>query len=243
MNIVIIVQARMNSTRLPGKVLKKVHGKTLLEYQIDRLKHVRKAHKIVVATTNNNADNKIVMLCKDLNIECFRGDEHNVLSRYYNTAKAHHADTVVRITSDCTIIDPAVIDHVISHYIDKFPAYDYVSNSLTRTYPRGMDTEVFSFKALEKAFLHAKEQSELEHVTPYIYKNPEIFKLSNVSCEQDNSYHRWTVDTPEDFTLISNILENVYPTKHNFTMQDVLAYLDTHEDLFFINSHIEQKNL
>ncbi|MFH0898175.1 MAG: glycosyltransferase family protein [bacterium] len=243
MNIVIIVQARMNSTRLPGKVLKKVLGKTLLEYQVERLNRVKKAHKIVIATTTNNADSKIAVLCKTLNLDCFRGDEHNVLSRYYYAAKTYHADTIVRITADCPIIDPAVVDNVIAPFIEKFPAYDYVSNTLTRTYPRGLDVEVFSFNALEQAFSHAKGQSELEHVTPFMYKNASLFKLFNVSNANDCSYHRWTVDAPEDFTLVSTLIENLYPTNHHFTMNDVLAYLETHEDLFFINSEIEQKHV
>ena len=170
MRVVIIVQARMTSTRLPGKVLKTVLGKPLLEYQIERLRRVKLADEIVIATTTNNADQPIIDLCDRLSIPYYRGSEDDVLARYHSAAIFHQADTVVRVTSDCPVIDPQVIDRVIYTYIDEHPKYDYVSNCLERTYPRGMDTEIFSFNALEQAFQQAITQPDREHVTPFIYQ-------------------------------------------------------------------------
>ncbi|NEO63206.1 MAG: NTP transferase domain-containing protein, partial [Moorea sp. SIO4G2] len=163
MKLVIIVQARMTSTRLPGKVLKQVLGKPLLDYQIERLRRVKLADEIVIATTINQTDEPIVELCNSISIPYFRGSEEDVLARYYGAAVEHQADVVVRVTSDCPLIDPQVIDQVIQFYLDHQGEYDYVSNSLQRTYPRGMDTEVFSFAALDEAFHEASAQPDREH--------------------------------------------------------------------------------
>lgn len=239
MKIVIIVQARMTSTRLPGKVLKQVLGKPLLEYQIDRLHRVKLAHEIVIATTTNVTDEPIVELCDRLSIPYFRGSEEDVLARYYGAALQHKADVVVRVTSDCPLIDPQVIDRVIQHYIDD--RYDYVSNCLERTYPRGMDTEVFSFKALDEAFLEATAQPDREHVTPFIHQQSDRYKLGSVLYNRNCSQHRWTVDTPEDFALIQKILESIYPQNPEFSLEDCLELLDRHPEWSKINAHIEQK--
>jgi spore coat polysaccharide biosynthesis protein SpsF len=241
MKIVIIVQARMTSTRLPGKVLKQVLGKPLLEYQIERLQRVKLADEIVIATTTKATDNPIVELCDRLLMPYFRGSEEDVLARYYGAAKAHHADIVVRVTSDCPLIDPQIIDRVIQYYIKDPDKYDYVSNGLQRTYPRGMDTEIFSFKALNEAFLEATEQPDREHVTPFIHRQPERYKLGSVLYADDRSQHRWTVDTPEDFDLIRKILEAIYPQHPEFSLEDCLHLLDRHPEWSKINAHIEQK--
>ncbi|GAB6158044.1 glycosyltransferase family protein [Desulfotomaculum varum] len=242
MKTVIISQARMSSTRLPGKVLKQVAGKALLEYHVERLKRVRRADEVIIATTLNAADKQIVNLCEQLGVLCFRGSEDDVLSRYYHAANATQADLVVRVTSDCPLIDPEVIDKVIEVFTD-CRGYDYVANTLSRTYPRGMDTEVFSLAALERAFKEAKTPPEREHVTPYIYNHPGIFKLKNVANSTDQSRHRWTVDTEDDFRLIEKILQALYPDKPDFTMEDVLALFNIHHDWYFINAHITQKDL
>lgn len=242
MKTVIISQARMTSTRLPGKVLKEVLGKPLLAYHIERLQKTKKADAVIVATTVNATDEPIVELCGRLNITCFRGSEDDVLSRYYHAAYEAQADIVVRVTSDCPLIDPVVVDKVI----DTFTACDecnYASNTLVRTYPRGMDTEVFSFVALEQAFKEAAALPEREHVTPYIYNHPEIYRLKNVLYRQDESRHRWTVDTDHDFVLIEKIIKELYPNKPDFALEDVLALFDRHPDWYYINAHVEQKKV
>jgi spore coat polysaccharide biosynthesis protein SpsF len=238
---VIIVQARMTSTRLPGKVLREVLGKPLLEYQIERLLRVKLADGIVIATTVNQVDDSIVELCNRLGISYFRGSEKDVLARYYGAARAHKAGAVVRITSDCPLIDPAVIDRVIQAYQGHLGMFDYVSNCLERTYPRGMDTEVFSFLALEEAFEEAKLEPDREHVTPFIYHHSERYRLGSVANSVNQSHHRWTVDTQEDFDLIQRVLETLYPNSPEFTINDCLSIFDRHPDWQTINAHIEQK--
>jgi len=241
MRIVIISQARMTSTRLPGKVLKEVLGKPLLEYHIERLQRVRLADELVIATTVNDTDQPIVDLCERLGVKFFRGSEEDVLSRYYYTAIEHKADAVVRVTSDCPLIDPKEIDKVIKAYKDNHPRFDYVANTLTRTYPRGMDTEVFSMKALKEAFEKATEVPQREHVTPFIHRQPDRYKLLNVEYKDDFSFHRWTVDTIEDFALIKILIEELYPKKSHFSLEDCLEFLERNPEWIKLNAHIEQK--
>ena len=243
MSTAIIVQARMTSTRLPGKVLKEVQGKSLLAYQIERLRKVKLADTIVVATTVNATDDPIVRFCTDEDVDFYRGSEQDVLARYMGAARKCGASVIVRVTSDCPLIDPEVVDHVISRFARAAGRADYVSNTLLRTYPRGLDTEVFSYKVLEEAFSRASEPTEREHVTPYIYGRPERFCLLNVAQDTDLSAHRWTVDTKEDFELIRLMLESMYPLKPDFRMRDCLELLEEHPEWVAINRDIEQKAL
>jgi spore coat polysaccharide biosynthesis protein SpsF len=238
-----IIQARMGSTRLPGKVLKKVLGKTLLEYQIERVKRAKTIDEIIIATTTKESDDRIVQLCQQFSISYYRGSEEDVLSRYYEAATEFNVDVIVRLTSDCPIIDPDIVDKVVSHYLENKDRYDYVSNTLTRTYPRGLDSEVMSYEVLKKAHEEAKELTYREHVTAYIYHHPDQFRLCNVSNEKDESKHRWTVDTEEDFELIEKIIGKLYPEKTHFNMDDVLKLIDRNPAWFDINSHVEQKKL
>lgn len=239
MKVVIINQARMTSTRLPGKILKTVLGKSLLEYQIERLQRVKLADELVIATTTNYTDDPIVELCDRAGVSYYRGSEEDVLARYYEAAKQHQADVIVRVTSDCPLIDPEIIDHVIQTYFDH--QCDYASNSLERTYPRGMDTEVFSFESLSQAYSDAIAKPDREHVTPFLHQQPERFKIIPVLNSENYSHHRWTVDTQEDFDLIKNILEAIYPQQPHFTMEDCLNLLNAHPEWQSINVHIEQK--
>lgn len=241
MKTVIIVQARMTSTRLPGKVLKAVLGKPLLEYQIERLRRIESADEIVIATTTNDTDQPIVDFCNRLNLPYFRGSEEDVLARYYGAAIEHSADVIVRITSDCPVIDPGVISSIIGFYIENRNQYDYVSNCLKRTYPRGMDTEVFSFRSLQESFREAQAVPDREHVTPFIYNNPSRFRLANVEYIEDRSKYRLTVDTSEDYELIRRIIGKIYPLNNKFTLEDILQLFQENPDWFLINSHIEQK--
>jgi len=241
MKTLIIIQARMTSTRLPGKVLKQVLGKSLLEFQLERLKAVPNANGLVVATTTNTTDQPIVDLCQTLQVPVYRGSETDVLTRYYEAASFHQADIVVRVTSDCPLIDPDIVAEVIGFYQTHRDQYDYVSNTLDRTYPRGLDVEVFSFNALEQAYREATQADEREHVTPYIYRHPEQFKIYQMKQAEDHANERWTVDTPEDFELIKRILEVLYSTNIHFRQADVLALLDTHPDWRNLNADIPQK--
>lgn len=241
MKTVIIVQARMTSTRLPGKVLKRVLDKSLLEYQIERLRRVKLADEIVIATTTNSTDLPIIELCDRLSVPYFRGSEDDVLARYYGAAKEHKGDVVVRVTSDCPLIDPQVIDKVIQFYLEYKYEYDYISNCLERSYPRGMDTEVFSFIALHQAFVEATAQPDREHVTPFIYRHPERYRLAQVVYSENQSSHRWTVDTADDFELIKKIIETLYPQIPKFTLEDCLDLLRQYPDWSLINAHVEQK--
>jgi len=240
MKIILINQARMTSTRLPGKILKEVLGKPLLEFQIERLKRVKLIERQIVATTRNLSDDPVEALCKKLGVECFRGSELNVLSRYYEAAKTHQPDALVRVTSDCPLIDPQIIDQVIEQYLSKNSPNCYAANIISRTYPRGMDTEVFSFQALEEASNHAKSNLEQEHVTPYISKHALI--KASLTYHENKSDYRWTVDTPEDFEVIKRILEFIYPIKAQFTLEDLLEAAKQNPEWKTINAHIEQKS-
>ncbi len=214
----LIVQARMGSTRLPGKVLKEVCGKPLLEILLGRLKRATKVNEVIVATSIKEADTAIVELCHRLRTAVFQGSEEDVLNRYYEAAKFFKGTTVIRITADCPLMDPALVDQIIGSFKD----CDYVSNTLERSFPKGLDVEVFSFEALERANQEASDPYDREHVTPYIRTH---FKTKNIRYHEDRSSDRWTVDTPEDFELIQKILEKLYPSTPNFTTADIFHLL------------------
>jgi spore coat polysaccharide biosynthesis protein SpsF len=223
--------------------MKTILGKPLLEYQIERLKRVSLADELVVATTTNDTDTPVVELCKRLDTTCYRGPEEDVLARFHGAAHAHGADAVIRVTADCPIIDPRVVDKIVQFYADHQGTCDYVSNSLVRSYPRGMDTEVFSLRTLDEAFCEAREKPQREHVTPFIYSHPGRYRVASVMSPVDLSSHRWTVDTGEDFELIRLIIEALYPYKAEFGLEDVIALLRAHPEWVLINSHVEQKKL
>ena len=225
----------MGSSRLPGKVLKDIAGRPMLSYQMERLRRVKRAERIVVATTDQPADDAVERFCQKEKIACVRGSEHDVLARYHLAIERFPADVVVRITADCPLIDPAIVDEAIAAYEP-----DYVSNMLETTYPYGMAVEVFSAQALREAHREAKDPAEREHVTPFIWRRPQRYRLKSLTMTPNLSHHRWTVDTPEDFELVSRLLKTLKP---HFTLQDVLAVLDEHPDWCAINAHVEQKAL
>lgn len=243
MRIEAFVQARMGSTRLPGKVLKKVLNKPLLDFLVERLKQSKQIDGIVILTSQKPEDDVIASFCQERKVPCFRGSEEDVLDRYYQAALERRPDAIVRITADCPLIDPDVVDQVIREFRQNYLDVDYVTNGLERTFPRGLDVEVFSFKALEQAFKNARRPEEREHVTVYIYRHPEQFRLKNITYTTSLGHHRWTVDTPEDFTLVRLILEHLYPDKPQFRLKDILTLLAQHPDWVQINAHIEQKKL
>lgn len=243
MNVICVIQARVGSTRLPGKVLKKICGKTILEHDIERLKRIKNIDKLVIATTTLEKDDAIVEEAKRLGITYFRGSEEDVLSRYYYAARENNADVVVRVTSDCPLIDSEISEKIIQYYLDNKDKYDYVSNTIDRTYPRGLDTEVFSFHTLEKAFNEAENQRDKEHVTPYIWDNAELFMLYQYKNNVDYSNLRWTLDTEEDLKLICIIYEYLYKKNMNFGFNDIIKLYKEHKELQQINQHIEQKKV
>lgn len=238
--VLIIVQARMGSTRLPGKVMKPLLGKPLLAHLLERLERVSQADQVVVATPEGVAEQFIVDLVERFpSVGLFRGSEHDVLARYHGAAHQFGGEVIVRVTSDCPLIDPNITGRCIEAFLAD--DLDYVSTGLRRTFPRGLDTEVFSLEALGVAFHEAVDPPEREHVTPFLYHRPERFRLFGVTAEEDRSDLRLTVDTPEDFELVRRIYETLYPEQPNFSFEDVLALLDKHPDWADINRHIEQK--
>lgn len=242
MRIVAIIQARMESTRLPGKIMKEVVNKPLLEYQVEQVKRSETIDQIVIATTTKEAEQPIIDLCKRMSAVYYRGPEDDVLSRYYQAASFYEAETVVRLTSDCPLLDPAVIDDVVTEFLSNSEHYDYVSNTIERTYPRGFDVEVFSMKALEQAYKEAGYASEREHVTPYLYQHPGLFRVGQVKHTQDLSGYRLTVDTEEDFELIAGLITALSEKNiTQFTLENVVTLLQEHPEWVLINAHIEQK--
>ena len=236
----IITQVRMTSTRLPGKVLMLAGGKSLLAHHIDRLKQT--GLPIIIATTENATDNSVQEFAVQNGLVCFRGSEENVLSRFYYAAIENHLDTIIRVTSDCPFIDPGLILQGIEVYNMKADENLYVSNCHQRTYARGFDFELFSFKSIKDAFENANEQADLEHVTPYIWKNKSgKISLAHIKQERDCSHFRVTVDTPEDFSLIKELIEKYHAeTLSCRAIEDILL---EHPELVKINSHIEQKKV
>jgi spore coat polysaccharide biosynthesis protein SpsF len=233
----VIIQARSESTRLPGKVLLKIMDKTILEYLVERVKKAKNIKDIIVATTTKEEDSHIVNLVRKLKVNAFRGSEDDVLDRFYQAAKMFNAKHIVRITADCPFMDPKIIDDAVSYYFKS--GADYCSNVLERTFPDGEDIEVFSFSALERAWKDANLTSEREHVTPYIVKHPEKFNLTNFKNETDFSENRWTLDRVEDFRFIKAILEVLYPANPDFHMEDILEFLKRNPQLKDINRNIK----
>ncbi|AKN33923.1 acylneuraminate cytidylyltransferase [Clostridium carboxidivorans P7] len=245
MNIVCIMQARTGSTRLPGKVLRKICGKTVLEHDINRLKKSNTINIIVVATTTLDQDDIIVEIAREASVTCFRGSQDDVLSRYYYAAKENKADVVIRVTSDCPLIDPQIIDSMVRKFIElrNKENIDYLSNKIKMTYPRGLDVEIFTFEALERCFNEGCKPYEREHVTPYIYLNPDKFSFVNYENNNDYSRYRWTLDTEEDLKLIEIIYNNLYNEKSFFYFEDILKFVLDNPEISKINEDVRQKEL
>ena len=239
MKTVIIVQARMGSSRLPGKVLLDLAGEPMLVRVVNRLRRTP-ANEVVIATTKNPADDQIEELCAQREIACFRGSENDVLDRYYQAARQHAADIIVRVTSDCPVVDPGLTSRLIHEFCERLPDIDCASTVLpVRTYPRGLDAEAFNFDVLEKLWRNDQSPVGREHVTPYVHRNLNQFRVHGITNTVDCSYQRWTVDTPEDFDLIGRIYAAF---RHDrFSWQEVLSLLEEHPDWLEINSHVEQK--
>jgi spore coat polysaccharide biosynthesis protein SpsF len=240
MKIVAIIQARMGSTRLPGKVLMDLGGETVLARVVRRLRRARLIEEIVVATTTSRADDSIVHECRRLLVPVFRGEENDVLDRYHQTAKWAGGKVAVRITSDCPFIDPEITDNTISAFLESKP--HYASNALQRTYPRGLDTEVMTTDALACAWREAKAPYQRSHVTPYLYENPDRFDILTVRGNTDYSRHRWTLDTAEDLAFTRAVYDRLN-NDDSFSWRDVLALLEREPELLELNCNIIQKAL
>ncbi|WP_018477409.1 cytidylyltransferase domain-containing protein [Pontibacter roseus] len=236
----VISQARMTSTRLPGKVLLQAGGKAMLQHHIDRLQAA--GLQVYLATTTNATDNPIAAFSAEASIPCFRGDEQNVLSRFYGCAVEHALDIIVRVTSDCPLIDGQLVADAVQQYLELDDEHVYLSNALVRTFPRGFDFEVFSFSLLQEAYERATREEELEHVTPYINQNRSgHVQLQHYTRDQDASQFRITLDTPEDLELITVLIEQYQAQQMDG--EQLIQLLESHPELPKINAHVEQKKL
>jgi spore coat polysaccharide biosynthesis protein SpsF len=240
MKVVAIIQARMGSTRLPGKVMLPIGGKSMLARVVSRVRRAKMIDEVVVATSTKPQEDRIFKECQALNVPCFRGSEEDVLDRYYQCAVQHSADVVVRITADCPMIDAEVIDQAILTFFSK--KADYASNGLQRTYPRGLDTEVMTMATLKRAWQEAKLNFQRAHVTPYIHRNPKEFRLEPILAGSDNSQYRWTVDTQEDLNLVRTIYAR-FGNADTFSWLDAAMLMKMDPNLAKINQHVEQKSM
>ena len=234
MKVVAIVQARMSSSRLPGKVLMPLANKPVLEHIIERLSYCKNIHQIILATSSEKSDDAIYNFSIKNNVDCYRGCLDDVLDRYYQAAKIYSADAILRITGDCPAIDPVVVDAVLTGYLSG--NYDYYG--LGGEFPDGLDCTVFSFKALSKAWAEAKLPSEREHVGPYIENNPALFKNGALELFQNLGKQRWTLDDPSDYKLLTEIFDELYAPDKPFLTYDVLNLMYNNPNMCNINAHI-----
>jgi spore coat polysaccharide biosynthesis protein SpsF len=244
-NILIVIQARMSSTRLPGKVLLPLLGKPLLTRMMERVINTKYNPMVVIATTIEQEDDIIEKLCIENNWQVFRGDKEDLLDRHYEAAKKYNADIILKIPSDCPLIDPAIIDRVLEFFLVNKENYDYVSNLHPASYPDGNDVEVMTMKALTEAWRNASKKMEREHTTPYFWENPEKFRIGNVLWEKELDYsmsHRWTIDYPKDYNFIKEIFESLYPSNQLFRLEDILNLLEQKPELNKINSELTGVN-
>lgn len=241
MRIVCFIEARMRSTRLPGKVLMPILGKPMLELMIERLRRARTLDGIVVATTDGEADQPIADLAARLGVGCFRGSEDDVLARVLGAARAHGADVIVETTGDCPLHEPALIDKVVSDF--RLGGADFVSNILPYSTPRGTDCRVFTTDALDEINRTSDDPADHEHVSLHFWEHPEKYRLRNVVTElpAEVTEYRLTVDTPEDFELVRRVYEALYPSNPAFTLSDVLELLRREPALAALNQEIRQK--
>ncbi len=241
MKIAVIIQARMGSKRLPGKTLMMIGGKPAIAHVVDRVRRSKLMTHYCVATTTNVEDDTLVAWAAEYGAPCFRGNELNVLDRYYEAARSVCADVVVRVTGDCPLVDPTVIDSVINRYLKGDKIFDYVSNIHPPTFPDGLDVEVFSFKSLECAWREAQLLSEQEHVTPYIWKHPELFNQTSISSEVDLSNNRWTLDSSEDLVFFQQLALHC-AFLENATTEEILEIIQNNPVLPTLNcQHIRNE--
>lgn len=235
------IEARMTSSRLPGKVLALVEGKPVLELMIERLRYVREIDGIVIATTFNSTDDPVEALGKRLGVDVFRGSEEDVLGRLVQATRVHKVETLVQLTGDCPLIDPKVVSRVIQHYLSA--GVDYVSNALTRSYPIGMDTQVYAASVLHDVVTRVDQPRFREHPSLYIYKHPQRYSLSNVQAPPSETRPelRLTLDTPEDLAVIRKVFAELYPNRTDFSVAEMIAYLEANPDIARINASVKHR--
>lgn len=243
MRTIITIEARMRSTRLPGKVLRPILGRPMLARMIERLRRVRFADGIVIATTDHPADDEIVALATELGVGCHRGSESDVLGRVLGAARAAGAELIVETTGDCPLIDPGVIDQLIQTFHSN--QVDYCANVMTPSYPRGLDAQVFSTRVLAEVAALTDDPADREHVSLYLYEHPERYRLLNVASglPREVSELRLTVDTAEDLDLVMRVYCELYPTNPAFVLSDILALMEREPCLRAMNQHIRQKTV
>ena len=240
MKTVVIIQARMSSSRLPGKVLLDIAGQPMLAHVISRVRQATIPNGVVIATSTDPEDDELVSVCNRRGWPCFRGSQLDVLDRFYQAASVFSADVVVRVSSDCPLIDPEIIDRVAGGVVNSSGSVDYAANMLPpRTFPRGVDVEAFTFEALARCWHEARNASCREHVTPWIYQNPDRFRILTVTNETDESIYRWTVDVPEDLELVRLIYHHFGASE--FQWHDVIEACRQHPQWSVINAHIQQR--
>lgn len=234
MTILCVLQARMSSTRLPGKVLMPILGKPMIGHQIERIRRSRCIDRLVVATSDQPSDDPLAAYCAQIGTSCFRGSLGDVLDRYYQAARAHQPEHVMRLTGDCPLTDPQLLDRIVEQHLRE--GNDYTSNVHERTYPDGLDAELFTYALLEQAWRQATTPFEREHVTPYMYRTGPAFKRGAVCDRVDRSALRWTVDYPEDFEFVRRVFEALYPSRPDFGMAEVCELLAQRPELSMINA-------
>lgn len=238
MRVVAVIQARMGSTRLPGKVLADLEGSSMLARVVARARRARRLDELVVATSEAPADDAVAAEAVGLDAPVFRGSEHDVLDRFAGAARAHRADAVVRITADCPLVDPEVVDQVVERFLDRTP--DYAANTLRRTFPRGLDVEAVSVSALTEAAAEATAPADRSHVTRFVYRHPERYRLESVELAEDWSGLRWTVDTPADLELVRELYRRLGDDA--FGWRRALALVVADPELSRLNREVRQKS-
>jgi spore coat polysaccharide biosynthesis protein SpsF len=242
LNVVAIVQARMGSSRLPGKVLAELSGRPVLEWMLRRAGRAKRIDQVLVATTINSEDDAVARFCKEAGYDCFRGSAFDVLDRYYRAAEATGADVIVRLTGDCPLIDPDLLDQNIGAFLAAEPPLDFAANRLPgdRTVPIGLDTEICTREALQRAWAAAQKPHEREHVMPYFYEHPEEFNILHLRHDPDYGHYRWTVDTPEDLELLRRIADHF--DDDTFSWKAVLALFEEQPELAELNARVSHRD-
>ena len=234
--ILAIVQARVSSSRLPAKVLRPILGHPMLSRQLERLRRCRNVGKLLVATSDDSSDQPIAELCAAESVACFRGSLDDVLDRFYQAAKPLQPTHVVRLTGDCPLADPELIDRVIEFHLQG--GYDFVSNAIEPTFPDGLDAAVFRIQLLEQAWREAKLPSEREHLTLFMRHHPERYRIGSYRGSLDRSYMRWTVDEPADFAFVSAVYQRLYPQNPDFSSENIYRLLKEEPELLQLNGGI-----
>lgn len=238
-NVLIVIQARVGSSRLPGKVMMPILGQSLLHRMVERLRFVKRPIKLVIATSVNAADDIIEQEAARIAIPCFRGSENNLLERHYLAAVKYNADVVLKIPSDCPLIDPQAVDHILDYFLAHRAEFDYVSNLHPATWPDGNDVEIMTIACLTRTYEEAHRLLEREHTTPYIWENPDKFRIGNVTWDTGLDYsmsHRFTIDYAADYQFIKKVYEELYPLKADFSCQDILDLLNDKPEIYNINA-------